>query len=105
MTKIDLKKELRALFTAPVGAFVEVDVPPLPYLKVDGHGDPNREPAYARAVSWLFATAYSTKFAAKAALDRDFTVPPLEGLWWADNPESFVARRKAEWSWTMMIML
>jgi hypothetical protein len=105
MNKIDLKKELRHLFTAPVGEFVEVEVPPLPYLKVDGHGDPNVEAAYAQALSWLFSTAYAAKFAAKTGLGRDFTVPPLEGLWWAEDPQSFVDRRKALWSWTMMIML
>ena len=105
MEKIDLKKSLRALFTAPVGRFVEVEVPPLRYLKVDGHGDPNVEPAYGQAVSWLYATAYAAKFPAKAKLARDFAVPPLEGLWWAEDPASFAARRKAEWSWTMMIMM
>lgn len=32
-------------------------------------------------------------------------MPPLEGLWYADDPRSFVERRKSEWKWTMMIML
>lgn len=105
MDKIDLKKTLRPLFTAPAGEFVERDVPPLTYLKVDGRGDPNLEPSYQRAVAWLYATAYGAKFAAKSALGRDFTVPPLEGLWWAEDPRSFVERRKSEWAWTMMIMM
>ncbi len=38
-----------ALSTAP-GRFVPVDVPPLPYLMVDGRGDPNTAPAYLQAV-------------------------------------------------------
>lgn len=105
MEKVDLKKTLRSLFAAPTDRFLEVDVPRLTYLKVDGHGDPNVEPSYGQAVAWLYATAYGVKFAAKAALARDFTVPPLEGLWWAEDPSSFVERRKSEWSWTMMIMV
>ena len=80
MEKIDLKKSHKRLFTAPAGEFVLVDVPQLLFLKVDGHGDPNVEPTYARALQWLYSTAYGMKFAAKAALGKDFTVAPLEGL-------------------------
>ena len=39
----------------------------------------------------------------KAALQRDYVVPPLEGLWWSDDMADFVARRKDRWRWTMMI--
>ena len=52
----------------------------------------------------LYATAYAIKFACKAK-GRDFVVAPLEGLWSAPDPESFTARRKQEWDWTMMIMV
>ena len=104
MEKLDLKKLRRPLFTAPLGRFVAVDVPPMSYLMVDGHGDPNTSADYAKAVQSLYATAYAIKFACKAD-GRDFTVAPLEGLWSAADPESFVARRKHEWDWTMMIMV
>lgn len=71
---------------------------------VDGHGDPNKVIEYRRAVESLYAAAYAIKFACKAK-GEDFVVPPLEGLWSAPNPESFTARRKDEWDWTMMIMM
>ena len=45
------------------------------------------------------------KFASKRELGKDYVVPPLEGLWWADDPADFVARRKDRWRWTMMIMV
>ena len=32
-----------------------------------------------------------------------FVVAPLEGLWRADDPETFVTRQKDAWSWTMLI--
>lgn len=104
MEKLDLKRTRKALFTAPRGRFEPVIAPRVSYLMADGHGDPNTEPAYAEAVQSLYATAYSIKFACKAA-GNDFVVAPLEGLWSAKDPASFVARRKHEWDWTMMIMV
>ena len=104
MTKLDLKAHHKSLFTARRDIFAEITVPPLPYLMVDGHGDPHNSADYRAAVESLFSTAYAIKFAAKAD-GRDFVVPPLEGLWWADDPADFVARRKDRWIWTMMIMM
>lgn len=104
MEKLDLKKIRKALFTAPPNRFILIDVPPSSYLMVDGHGDPNTVPAYKLAVQSLYATAYTAKFACKGQR-KDFVVMPLEGLWSAPDPESFTARRKNEWEWTMMIMV
>ena len=102
--KLDLKRARKELFTAPLNRFVLIDVPRVSYLMADGHGDPNRAPAYRQAVASLYATAYTIKFACKSK-GRDFVVAPLEGLWSAPDPESFTARRKDEWDWTMMIMV
>lgn len=104
MEKLDLKKARKALFTAVRDRFEPVEVPPIRYLMADGHGDPNVEPAYRRAVESLYVTAYALKFRCKAK-GKDFAVAPLEGLWSAPDPESFTARRKHEWDWTMMIMV
>jgi hypothetical protein len=49
------------------------------FAKVDGEGDPNTAPAYRSAVEWLYGVSYAAKFAAKAALGKDYVVPPLEG--------------------------
>lgn len=79
-------------------------MPPLQYLMIDGHGDPNTSAEYTDAVEALYPLAYKLKFASKE-LGRDFTVMPLEGLWWADDPAAFTsARDKSQWSWTLMIM-
>lgn len=104
MPKIDFKKTKPNLYSAPRSEFVDVEVPPTQFVKVDGGGDPNREPTYREAVSWLYAVSYAQKFAAKAAHGFDYVVPPLEGLWWADDLADFVARRKSRWQWTMLIM-
>jgi hypothetical protein len=72
---------------------------------IDGHGDPNT-PAYATAVSALYPVAFAVKFASKRELGRDYVVMPLEGLWWADDMDTFTsARDKARWDWTLMIMV
>lgn len=96
---------MKHLFQAPKGRFVEVDVPDLRYVMVDGAGNPNTAPAYQDALEWLYPVSYAMKFAAKTELSRDYVVPPLEGLLWADDPQDFVARNKDAWSWTMMIMV
>lgn len=103
MGKIDFKKTLSALYTAPTDRFVSIEAPPLAFVKVDGAGDPNAAPAHKQAIEWLYAVSYALKFAAKG-LGNDYVVPPLEGLWWADDPSDFAARRKDRWCWTMMVM-
>lgn len=102
--KIDFKKTLDA-YQARRGKFSLVDVPTMQYLMIDGHGDPNTSPDFDRAVRALYPVAYKLKFASKRDLDQDYVVPPLEGLWWADDMDSFTAARdKSRWDWTMMIM-
>ena len=105
MTKVDFKRLLKPLYAPTAAKFVEVDVPPMSFVKVDGFGNPNTVASYAQAVQSLYGVSFAMKFAAKNTLDRDYVVPPLEGLWWADDPSAFVSRRKDEWRWTMMIMV
>jgi hypothetical protein len=104
MEKLDLKKTRKQLFSAPLNRFVPIEVPRVRYLMADGHGDPNTAAAYKLAVQSLYATAYTIKFSFKNR-GMDFVVMPLEGLWSASDPDSFTARRKGEWNWTMMIMV
>jgi len=103
MEKFDIKKACKALYSAPAEEFAIVDGYPLNYLMIDGAGDPNTAPEYKAAVEALYAASYTLKFMSKAALHRDYVVPPLEGLWWAKDMTDFVARRKDRWRWTMMI--
>lgn len=103
--KVDFKKSLDS-YRASRSEFRLVEVPQMRYLMVDGHGDPNSAPAYALALEALYPVAYGLKFASKKELDRDYVVPPLEGLWWAEDMDVFtVARDKDQWQWTMMLMV
>jgi hypothetical protein len=66
-TKLDLRRELKALYGPPAGRPVLVDVPELSFLMVDSHGDPNLSQDYRDAVQALFTLSYTVKFAVKRA--------------------------------------
>ena len=102
--KVDLKKTLDAYQARP-GELRVLDVPPMQYLMVDGHGDPNTAPEYADALAAIYPVAYTLKFASRD-LGRDHVVMPLEALWWASDMAVFTsARDKSRWSWTTMVMV
>lgn len=103
MDAFDIKKERRDLYAPRHGEFALVDVPELSFLMVDGRGNPNTAPAYREAVEALYSVSYAVRFAAKKQLGRVHVVAPLEGLWWAEDPEVFLTGSKDDWSWTMMI--
>ena len=76
------------------------------FLMIDGCGDPNTAAAYRASIEALYSVAYKLKFMSKKELDRDYVVPPLEGLWWADDMQAFAEERDTnQWQWTMMIMV
>jgi len=105
VSKIDFKKELKHLYKPSGKQFEVVEVPPMNFLMIDGHGDPNTAQEYQEAVEALYGVSYKIKFMSKKELAKDYVVPPLEGLWWAKNMDTFTtARDKSQWSWTMMIM-
>ncbi len=105
MQKIDLKKELKHLYHASSQEVVQVDVPTLKFLMVDGMGDPNTSAEYVEAVEALFSVSYTVKFKVKKELQLcDYAVMPLEGLWWAEDMSVFITGDRSKWAWTMMIM-
>jgi len=105
MEKIDFKKSLPS-YTARTGVFEVVDVPPLNYLMIDGHGDPNAGGPFSEAITALFSVGYKLKFTSKNEFGRDYTVMPLEGLWSSDDPSHFTtALDKSTWDWTLLMMV
>ena len=105
MEKFDLKKTLPNYFKAQSGKFSVVNIPKSHYLMVDGKGDPNTAPEYVEAIELLYGVSYTLKFLSKKEAGVDYVVPPLEGLWWAKDVNTFENREKSKWSWTMMIMV
>jgi hypothetical protein len=75
------------------------------FLMIDGRGDPNTSQEFQEAVEALFGVSYTVKFMVKKGeVAVDYSVMPLEGLWWMDNMAEFSIERKADWKWTTMIM-
>lgn len=106
MDKVDFKKTLKHLYSPPRKDFVIVDVPRMNFLMIDGQGDPNTAESYQHALEALYGMSFTIKFASKKELGRDYTVPPLEGLWWAEDMDIFTTTSsKDEWLWTMMMMV
>ena len=103
MNKIDFKKTEKYLYSGRVGRFDILEIPSIQYLMIDGRGNPNRTMSYGQAIAALYGLSYGIKFYSKAQLDRDYVVPPLEGMWWADDMDAFKSRDKDKWLWTMMI--
>lgn len=100
----DFKKEL-GCYKAQLNKPALIEVSDLQYLMIDGDGDPNT-PAFAEAIAAIYPVAYAVKFTSRRTLDRDYVVPPLEGLWWAADMDTFTtARDKSQWSWTLMTMV
>lgn len=102
--KVDVRRSMDA-YRARQGEFRVLDLPDLQYLAIDGEGDPNTQ-AFVDAAQAMYPVAYALKFASKVELGRDYVVPPLEGLWWADDMAAFTAARdKTRWSWTLMTLV
>ncbi len=102
MAKTDFKKQDKAFYSGKPGRFDLITIPELPYLMIDGDGGPYGAD-YAESVAALYVLSYQLKFLAKKFQNRDYVVGPLEGLWWADDMDTFITRQKDQWKWTMLI--
>jgi len=102
MASIDLKRVYREHYSAgPDPALVEV--PPRPFLMIDGRGDPNTGKEYRDAVRALYPLAYGIRKELKDRTGDAYTVMPLEGLWWVPDMAHFSVENKSDWLWTIMI--
>ena len=105
MKKIDYKKELKYLYAPSAEEISVVDIPAMNYLMIDGKGDPNKVKEFGEAIEALYAVSYTVKFMFKKGKQQiDYTVMPLEGVWWMHDMNKFSEERKDDWFWTMMIL-
>ncbi|MDR1563336.1 MAG: GyrI-like domain-containing protein [Oscillospiraceae bacterium] len=103
----DFKKEYAELYTPKTKPSI-VTVPPMTFIMIDGHGDPNTAPEYQNAIEVLYGLAYTIKMSKKADKQPegyfDFVVPPLEGLWWSEGePSDMCSVDKSAFFWTAML--
>lgn len=100
--KIDLKKEFKQFYNPKTNPQI-VEIPKFQFLMIDGSGV-IESPEFQSAIETLFAISFKAKFISKETLKFDYTVMPLEGLWWADDMNDFINNKKENWKWTLMIM-
>mgnify|MGYP004703648397 CR=1 FL=1 len=83
MKKVDYRKDYKSLYL-PGNQPEIVDVPPINFISLGWHGDPNA-PDFARVVEALYALTYAVKMSYKSGKVPDgyyeYTVFPLEGVW------------------------
>ncbi len=104
MKKMDLRKELKAIYSPSEKEAELIRIPKFQYFMIDGSGDPNSSIDFEEAVQALYSLSYTLKFMVKKEKEIDFPVMPLQGLWWADNMDAFMTGSKDQWKWTLMIM-
>jgi hypothetical protein len=104
---IDYKKKDKELYRPKTSPSI-INVPEMPFLCVDGKGDPNdAEGEFGKAVKLLYGVQYTIKMSKKKQNIPDgyfdYVVPPLEGLWTVENKDDI--KDKSKYIWTLMIRL
>mgnify|MGYP003593927703 CR=1 FL=1 len=101
MHKVDYKKDYKD-FYVPKTVPAILDVPSMAFIMVDGKGDPKGK-EYQDAVSLLYALSYTIKMKGRELAGYfDYTVFPLEGLWWCEGG-AFDFNKRDDWRWISMI--
>ncbi|WP_249315410.1 GyrI-like domain-containing protein [Bacillus sp. FJAT-49711] len=81
--KVDYKKDFKHLYMPKTVPEI-LDVPKLPFIMVDGSGDPNEE-EFGKAIEALYSLSYAVRMSYKSddvpAGYYEYTVFPLEGVW------------------------
>lgn len=107
--KLDYKKKYKDLYQ-PKTTGMLINVAAIPFLMVDGKGNPNEEDGdYSKAMQLLYGITFTIKMSRKKAIAlkgyHDYVVPPLEGLWEMKGIKGVDYSRKEDFLWTSMLRL
>jgi hypothetical protein len=109
MQKLDLRKQLKYLYTPSAKKVEVVDVPAFQFVMLDGRIEPGEtpetSPAFQQAFGALYGVSFTLKFNSKLRKENpvDYSVMALEGLWWVEEG-TFDINVKDDWRWTMMML-
>ena len=110
MKTLDLRKQHKGLYSPPAKRVVEVKVPRLKFIMLDGEIEPGTTPTHSEsfgaAMMAMYGVAYTLKFTSKLRKTNpiDYPVMAMEGLWWVKSGKwSFES--KEPWSYTLMMMV
>ena len=106
MEKIDFKKKDKDLYLPKTNP-VEILVPKMNFIMVDGKGNPNdKDGEYPKAIEILYALSYTIKMNKEIRKEVegyfDYVISPLEGLWWLQDDDMDFSK-KDKYIWTSMI--
>lgn len=97
----DFKKKYKELYSPAQQPHI-IDVEPIKFLAVRGHGNPNDESGeYQQSIGLLYPLMCTIKMGKKGRFD--FVVLPLEGLWWQEGVRGYNPQRKDQLSFISMI--
>lgn len=108
MDKFDYKKEYKDLYQPKTKPSI-IDVPEMLFIAVDGEGDPNVCPDYKSALEILYGLSFTIKMSKMNGTQPEgyfeYVVPPLEGLWYADevNFDGLNVTDKSKFKWISII--
>ena len=105
----DYKKKYKEFYLPPQKPQL-LEVPPMNYVAVRGHGDPNAQDGeYQAAIGMLYAVAFTIKMSYKGAHKIDgyfeYVVPPLEGFWWQNGAQNIDYSHKENFNFISVIRL
>lgn len=100
----EFHNRLNELYKPPMDRFVQVDVPEIRYMTIEGKGDPEQS-ELQKSAKWLYAIAHLIKPEVREKMGKNFVEPPLECIFWADDPMDFKENRREQWKWKVMIVL
>lgn len=101
--KVDYKKKYKDLYLPGTKPML-IQVPSIRFIMVDGSGAPEGED-YQSALQVLYALTFTIKMSKMSGETPEgyfeYSVPPLEGLWWGKG--GFDLQQREAWEWTSMI--
>ncbi|MDP3047656.1 MAG: GyrI-like domain-containing protein [Chloroflexota bacterium] len=109
MQTLDLKKDLKNLYSPSAKEPTLVDVPAMQFVMIDGAIEEGQTPStssgFQEVMQALYGAAYTLKFMSKKRKEDpiDYPVMPLEGLWWVEDGHFDIAK-PGNWHYTLMIM-
>ena len=107
--KIDLRKQLKHLYSPSAKQAQIIQVPRFQFVMIDGTVAAGTPPAeseeFQNCLQAAYGAAFTLKFMSKLRkVDPiDYTVMALEGLWWVDLGV-FDFQKKQPWRFTLMIL-
>jgi hypothetical protein len=110
MEKLDLKKELKYLYSPSAKKVEQLAVPRFQFLMINGAIEPGKDPGtsplFQENMQALYGAAFTLKFMLKLRQENpvDYPVMALEGLWWVEDGQ-FDITIKDNWFYTLMILM